>query len=83
MSTVQELQQRWAVAAERNRQNKEKLDALLAEIKEKWDCDSVDELRTLLAERQANAEKLNEEAEKAQANAEQLVAEVERAVQGG
>lgn len=80
MANLNDLQQRLAVASERNRQNNEQRAALLAEAKEKYGCDTVEELRTKTEEKRAEVERLTEEATVAAKKAEDAVLAVERAV---
>ena len=80
MATLSELQQRLAVASERNRQNNERRTQLLAEIKEKFGCNDLDELRKFVDDKSKEVERLTAEADTAKANAEAAVAAVESAV---
>ena len=82
MATLNELQQRLAVASERNRQNNEQREKLLAEAKEKYGCNSVEELRAKVEEKRAEATRLMNEATEAARKAEQAVLAVEAAVKG-
>ena len=61
MATLTELQSRLAVASERNRRNNEQREALLAEIKEKYGCSTVEELRVKVEEKRAEVARLSEE----------------------
>lgn len=80
MANLNELQQRLAVASERNRQNNETRDRLLAEAKEKYGCGTVEELRAKVEEKRAEAERLTAEAAEANRKAEDAVIAVEVAV---
>lgn len=80
MATLNELQQRLAVASERNRQNSERRAALLAEAKDKYGCSSVEELRAKTEEKRLEAERLTTEAAEANRKAEEAVVAVEVAV---
>ena len=80
MPTLNELQQRLAVASERNRLNNERRTQLLAEIKEKFGCDSLDDLKKFVADKEAEVAKLTAEADAAKARAEAAVSAVELAV---
>ena len=83
MATLNELQQRLAVASERNRQNNELRDRLLAQAKEKYGCATIAELDAKFEEKKAEAAKLREEAAVAARKAEEAVIAVENAVKGG
>lgn len=80
MATLNELQQRLAVASERNRTNNERRTQVLAEIKTKFGCDGVDELRALAAKKREEVAALTAEAETKRQKAEAAVAAVEAAV---
>ena len=80
MVSLNELQQRLAVASERNRQNNEQREKLLAEAKEKYGCSTIEELRTKVEEKRAEAERLTAEATLANKKAEDAVLAVEVAV---
>ena len=80
MTTLNELQQRLAVASERNRTNNERRTQVLADIKEKFGCDSVDELRVLVEEKGRQAQTLKDDAEAKRQKAEDAVGAVEIAV---
>lgn len=80
MATLNELQQRLAVASERNRQNSERRNALLIEAKDKYGCSSVEELRAKTEEKRLEAERLTVEAAEANKKAEEAVVAVEVAV---
>jgi hypothetical protein len=80
MANLNELQQRLAVASERNRQNNEKRAALLLEAKEKYGCSTVEELSAKVEEKRAEAVRLTAEAEEANRKAEAAVLAVEAAV---
>ena len=80
MATLNELQQRLAVASERNRLNNERRTQLLAEIKEKFGCDSLDELRKFVTDKENEVARLTADADAAKARAEAAVSAVELAV---
>ena len=80
MATLNELQQRLAVASERNRLNNERRTQLLAEIKEKFGCDSLEQLRQYVADKEKEVARLSAEADAAKTKAESAVAAVETAV---
>ena len=80
MATHSELQQRLAVASERNRTNNERRTQLLAEIKEKFGCNSIEELRELAAKKREEVATLTAEAEAKRQKAEEAVVAVEAAV---
>ena len=80
MASLNELQQRLAVASERNRTNNERRTQLLTEIKEKFGCDSVEELRALAEKKREEVAPLTAEAETKRQKAEAAVAAVEAAV---
>lgn len=80
MSTLNELQQRLAVASERNRTNNERRTQVLADIKEKFGCDSIEELRALADKKVAQVETSTAEAEAKRQKAEEAVVAVEVAV---
>lgn len=80
MATLNELQQRLAVASERNRLNNERRTQLLAEIKEKFGCDSLEQLRQYVADKEKEVARLSAEADAAKTKAEAAVAAVETAV---
>ena len=80
MATLNELQSRLAVASERNRQNNEQREALLAEIKEKYGCSTVEELRAKVEEKRAEVTRLTAESAEANRKAEEAVLAVEIAV---
>ena len=80
MANLNDLQQRLAVASERNRQNNEQRAALLAEAKEKYGYNTVEELRAKTEEKRAEVERLTEEATVAAKKAEEAVLAVEQAV---
>lgn len=80
MATLNELQSRLAVASERNRQNNEQRETLLAEIKEKYGCSSVEELRVKVEEKRAEVTRLTAESAEANRKAEEAVLAVEIAV---
>ena len=80
MTSLNELQSRLAVASERNRQNTERRAALLAEAKEKYGCNTVEELRAKAEEKRLEATRLSEEAAEAARKAEEAVVAVEVAV---
>lgn len=80
MANLNELQSRLAVASERNRQNNEQREALLKEAKEKYGCNSIEELRTKAEEKRVEAERLAVEAAEAAKKAEDAVLAVEVAV---
>ena len=82
MATMNELQQRLAVASERNRQNSETREKLEAEMKETYGCSTVEELKTFAEKKSAEADKLAVERDEAFQRAEKAVAEVEAAVAG-
>jgi len=83
MASLQDLQQRLAVASERNRTNIANRDRLLAEAKEKFGCKSLDELRAAAAEKLEEVKKPQEQECVAKEKAEKAVAAVEAAVGGG
>ena len=80
MATLNELQQRLAVASERNRLNNERRTQLLAEIKEKFGCDSLEQLRQFVTDKENEVAKLTADADAAKARAEAAVSAVELAV---
>lgn len=80
MANLNDLQQRLAVASERNRQNNEQRAALLAEAKERYGCETVEELRAKTEEKRAEVARLTEEAAAAAKKAEDAVLAVEQAV---
>ena len=80
MATLNELQSRLAVASERNRQNNEQREALLAEIKEKYGCNTVEELRAKVEEKRAEVTRLTAASTEANRKAEEAVLAVEIAV---
>ena len=80
MASLNELQQRLAIASERNRTNNERRTQLLAEIKEKFGCDSIEELRALAAKKRDEVAALTAEAEAKRQKAEEAVVAVEVAV---
>ena len=82
MATMNELQQRLAVASERNRQNAETREKLEAEMKETYGCSTVEELKIFAEKKSAEADKLAVERDEAFQRAEKAVAEVEAAVAG-
>lgn len=82
MESLQELQQRLAVAAERNRTNVANRERLLAEAKEKFACDSLDALRKVQEEKAAEVTRLEAEEAAAKEKAEKAVLAVEAAVGG-
>lgn len=82
MASLNELQQRLAVASERNRQNNETREKLLAECREKYGCNTVEELQAKVEEKRAEAEKLSRQAQEAAQKAEEAVLAVEAAVKG-
>lgn len=77
MSSLNELNQRLAVATERNRQNNEQREALLAEAKEKFGCSTTEELKEKAKELEAESERLSKEVAEALAKAEEAVLAVE------
>ena len=79
---MNELQQRLAVASERNRQNTEARESMLAEMKERFGCSTLEELRDFARAKAEEADKLATERDEAAARAEKAVAEVEAAVAG-
>ena len=80
MASLNELQQRLAVASERNRTNNERRTQLLAEIKEKFGCNSIEELREFAAKKREELATLTAEAEAKRQKAEEAVVAVEAAV---
>lgn len=80
MPNLNELQSRLAVASERNRQNNETRNALLKEAKDKYGCDTIEELRVKTEEKREEATRLAAEAEEAKIKAEAAVVAVETAV---
>ena len=82
MPTLNELNQRLAVASERNRTNNERRDALLKEIKEKFGCDTLDELKAKAEAKREEIKKLTAERDEMMAKAESAVLAVEAAVGG-
>ena len=82
MTKVNELQQRLAVAAERNRTNEVRRAELLAEAKEKLGCSSVEELEAKVEELRAAAARAQTEALEAEQRAESAVSAVEAGVRG-
>lgn len=82
MATLNELQQRLAVASERNRQNAETREKLETEMKETYGCATLEELRAFAEKKSAEADKLAIERDEAFQRAEKAVAEVEAAVAG-
>lgn len=82
MASLQELQQRVAVAAERNRTNVSNRERLLAEAKDKFGCDSLDALRKVEEEKAAEVVRLEAEEAAAKERAERAVLAVEVAVGG-
>ena len=80
MATLNELQSRLAVASERNRQNNEQREALLAEIKEKYGCNTVEELRAKVEAKRVEVTRLIAESAEANRKAEEAVLAVEIAV---
>ena len=80
MSTLSDLQQRVAVARERNRTNNERRAQFLTTIKEKFGCSSLEELKALGEKKRVElAEKERAEAD-SHAKAEAAVVAVETAV---
>ena len=80
MSTLNELQSRLAVATERNRQNTETRNALLKEAKDKYGCESVEELRAKTEQKGEEVTVLSQQAADAKDKAEAAVEAVEVAV---
>jgi hypothetical protein len=79
-NTYSELQRRLAVAEERNRVNAERRTQLMAEMKEEYGCDTVEQLKAYLAERQAELEKVTAELADAETKATEAVCNIERAL---
>ena len=80
MATHSELQQRLAVASERNRTNNERREALLAEIKTKFGCTTIEELRKRAEEKRALLTEQNAVEEASRTKAQSAVEVVEVAV---
>lgn len=80
MSILSDLQQRVAVARERNRTNNERRAQFLASIKEKFGCNNIDELRALGEKKRAELAQLQQTETEAREKAETAVAAVEAAV---
>lgn len=80
MSTLNELQQRLAVATDRNRANNERRTKTLAEIDEKFGCKTVGELRAKIDNHKAELETLRSKEAEAHRKAEEAVSAVENAV---
>ena len=80
MATLNELQSRLAVASERNRQNNEQRETQLAEIKEKYGCDTVEELRAKVEAKRVEVMRLLAASTEANRKAEEAVLAVEIAV---
>ena len=77
-----QLQNRLAVATDRNNSNGERRAELLAKIKKEHGCDNLEELRALREKTVAELEELGEKREAAKQQAVEAVEEVEAAVMG-
>ena len=80
MVTLNDLQQRVAVARERNRTNNERRAQFLATIKEKFGCNSLEELKALGEKKRAELADMERAEADARARAEAAVVAVETAV---
>lgn len=75
MKKISEMQARLATAKERNRANNERRQQLMAEIKEKFGCSTIDELKTKLQELETEVAELQGMLDRSLAEAEaELVA---------
>lgn len=75
MKKISEMQARLATAKERNRANNERRQQLMAEIKEKFGCGTIDELKTKLQELETEVAELQGMLDRSLAEAEaELVA---------
>ena len=81
MTDLNTLQNRLAVASERNRANGERRNELLAEMKERFGCDTIEELQKKAEEAKAELVKAEADAAEAARRAEEAVAKVEAAVE--
>lgn len=80
MSTIGEMQSRLATAKERNRANNERRQEVMAEIKEKFGCDSLEELKGKVLELEAELSKQKELLEQAIDEAEVALVQLEQKV---
>ena len=80
MSTISEMQSRLATAKERNRANNERRQEVMAEIKEKFGCDSLEELKAKVVELEAELSKQKELLEQAIGEAEVALVQLEQKV---
>ena len=80
MSTIGEMQSRLATAKERNRANNERRQEVMAEIKEKFGCDSLEELKGKVLELEAELSKQKELLEQAIGEAEVALVQLEQKV---
>lgn len=82
MSKLNELQQRLAVASERNRQNEEKRDMLMKRMKDEFGCSTVEELEKVVEVKKADLAGAVTNRDAALERAEKAVSDVEAAVSG-
>ena len=82
MGTLNELGRRVAVAGEKNRQNAERRETLLADAKTRFGCGSAEELEAFSARRGEEAAEKRRAADEALVRAEEAVSALEAAVGG-
>ena len=80
--TLSDIQQRLAVASERNRRNIEQRDKIMAEIKEKYGCSSVSELEAYVRKKTDELAAVEAELAEVREKAEKALLEIEAAVAG-